>query len=147
MRIERIDWIDSGFHVHEGWTPVIDALSDFKFDDMLVHSAGIFAYEDDDMVGLTSSLNEKSESVFGLQLIAKSNIRLREVLYDSEAQLLPELQPADGILRDGSLQDEGSSVTDSGEVHGVSWHVSPTGRHQCIGFNCGDKAHVLKGRD
>lgn len=80
MNVERVIWIDSGFQISDGWTPVVSALSDFKFDDMQVITAGIVVYEDDDMLGLSTSYNPKSESFFGLQLIAKKNILLREVL-------------------------------------------------------------------
>lgn len=86
MNIERVTWVDSGFHISDGWKPVVDTLSDFHFDDMRVTSAGYLIYEDDDMIALTTTYNEKTESAFGLQLIAKSNITKREVILHAKTE-------------------------------------------------------------
>ncbi len=80
MNIEHIVWVDSGFHISDGWRPVIESLSHFKYDDMKVESAGYVVYEDEDMVALTATYSAVTESAFGLQLIAKSNILKREVV-------------------------------------------------------------------
>lgn len=86
MNVERVEWIDSGFHISDGWQPVVEALADFKMDDMRVLSAGYVVYEDDDMLALTTTYSEQTGSAFGLQLIAKSNITKREVLLHAKTE-------------------------------------------------------------
>lgn len=78
-QVHYIQWRDSGFHISDGWQPVVEALADFKFDDMLIDSSGLLVYEDDDVVALTTSLASGTDSAFGLQIIAKSNITRHEV--------------------------------------------------------------------
>jgi hypothetical protein len=80
MNVERIVWVDSGFYITDEWKPVVEALSKFKYDDMKVLTAGFVVYEDDNVVAISHSVSESTESTFGLQLIAKSNILKREVL-------------------------------------------------------------------
>lgn len=73
-----IEWLDSGMHINEGWAPVAEHLKNWKIDNMLVKSAGILVYDDDDVIGLGLSISEangkENEMIFGLQLIFKANI-------------------------------------------------------------------------
>jgi hypothetical protein len=80
MNIEKITWRDSGMHLDEHWQPVKALLSRWKYDDMIVHSAGMLAYEDDDVVGLSHSYSQTGDSHVGVMLIAKKNILTREVI-------------------------------------------------------------------
>lgn len=81
MNVERIEWLDSGMEVGDGWKPIKHLLDDWKHDDMNVISAGLVAYEDDDVVGLSHSYSPSNDTSLSLILIAKKNIIEREVLY------------------------------------------------------------------
>jgi hypothetical protein len=83
VRVEKVIWLDSGFHISEGWRPVMETLADFRYDDMKVISAGIVVYEDDEIIGISATYSFQTEAAYGLQLIAKSNIISREVLADA----------------------------------------------------------------
>lgn len=113
MKIERITWIDSGMNIDEHWSPVKEMMANWKIDNMRVESAGILAYEDDDVVGLSHSRSPGTDANIGMMLIYKPNIRLREVLFsDDMDQLLPAGQSPTGILRD---QQEGDRVIRPGD--------------------------------
>lgn len=100
MIIERIQWLDSGMELGDGWKPVAELLKDWKFDDGKTISAGVLAYEDDDVVGLSHTFSPGTDSFLSLILIAKKNILTREVLLDDqEVGQLPELPTADAVLR------------------------------------------------
>lgn len=81
MNVERIEWLDSGMEVGDGWKPIKHLLDDWKCDDMNVISAGLVAYEDEDVVGLSHSHSLSGDTFLSLILIAKKNILKREVLY------------------------------------------------------------------
>lgn len=86
MNIEHIRWVDSGFHITDGWRPVMETMADFKFDNMQCESAGYVVYEDEYVIALTTTWNEETESAFGLQLIAKQNILSREVILHAPSE-------------------------------------------------------------
>jgi len=67
-------------HIDEHWQPVASMMKNWKLDDMMVESAGMLAYEDDDVVGLSHSYSKNEDSHVGLMIIAKANILTREVL-------------------------------------------------------------------
>ncbi len=71
--IYSIDWLDSGMQMAMGWDTVTDHLKNWRLNDMRVTTVGLFAYEDDDVVGLALSSTSENH-IFGLQLIVKNNI-------------------------------------------------------------------------
>lgn len=86
QKLVFVRWIDSGYHINEGWKPVIDSVRGFRFSEMECESAGLLAFEDDDFIALTTTYNDATKESFGLQIIARRNILQYEVLYDPSSQ-------------------------------------------------------------
>lgn len=80
MKFLKVTWQDSGYHFSEGWLSLKEQLRDFSTARMTVVTAGILAEEDDEVIMLGLSFSEATNTWFGLQVIAKQNIKSIEVL-------------------------------------------------------------------
>jgi hypothetical protein len=102
MRIEKIVWTDSGFHrTPEAWEPVADLMKGWSLSDMETVTAGVLAYEDDDVVGFSSTYSPSTSAYVDIQLVLKRNILSREVLFsDEETGQLPDRSGSTELHRD-----------------------------------------------
>lgn len=78
--MERIEWIDSGLHIDEGWASLEVYQSVAKGWDGTVTTIGFPIYEDDDRIVLALSRDHQRDHYYGAQLILKSCIKARDVL-------------------------------------------------------------------
>lgn len=74
---EAIFWLDSGTHLSDGWMDLEVVKQQAKASLQMVLTVGQVVYEDADVVVVGLSVAE--ETVFGAQVIAKSNIRQRGI--------------------------------------------------------------------
>lgn len=80
MKVELVEWLDSGLSLHEGWATKEVYLAKAGLDRMAALSAGFVMHEDDDQLILALSYDAEHDTYFSAQVIAKSAIVRRETM-------------------------------------------------------------------
>lgn len=74
--IELVYWEDSGLsQIGEPWTNIVNMAREAKLS--VVTTVGMIVHEDDEVICLVQSIDEKDDTGFHLTVIAKSAIRTR----------------------------------------------------------------------
>lgn len=76
-----VQWIDSGIHIDDGWAPIAEYIAKAASQMGEVETVGTLIGVTDDALIVGLSVDGKNDTVFGAQVIMRSNITVVSVLH------------------------------------------------------------------
>lgn len=77
--ISKVEWLDSGAVVSDGWTSLEDTIEKTKGVDFLhAETVGYVVYEDEDIIIMAQTLDMDAEKLLNAQVIARDAVFNRE---------------------------------------------------------------------